>query len=74
MFYDPDTKLTSMTRFGTFVALVVSSWGCVYLITHGQLTEMYFTVYMSVWTGANLVSKGIAAYNSRKADTPPDKG
>jgi multisubunit Na+/H+ antiporter MnhB subunit len=65
MFTDPDTKLTSLTRFGTFVALVVSSWGFVYLVTSNSLTEMYFTIYMSIWTGTNLISKGIAAMSKK---------
>jgi hypothetical protein len=68
MFYDPDTKLTSLTRFGNFVALCISSWGFIYLVVHNQLTEFYFTGYMTVWASVNLISKGIAAVTSKKTD------
>ena len=46
------TNKPSLPKIGQCVALLVSTWGFVILVTKGQLTEMYFLGYMTVWSGS----------------------
>jgi multisubunit Na+/H+ antiporter MnhB subunit len=46
----------SLFRIGQAVALVSSTWGLVALIQRGTLTELYFTTYMGIWSGANVIN------------------
>lgn len=63
---DPDAgNKVSISRFGQLIALIISSWGFVYLVLHNQLTEMYFIGYLTVWTGSTLLSKGIATFKEK---------
>jgi hypothetical protein len=55
----PDGKV-SLYKVSQAVALAVSTWGFIILIQQGKLTEWYFTAYMGVWAGANVV-KTVAA-------------
>jgi len=50
----------SLSKFGQFVALGVSSWVMVYQTRHGQMSEWLFTGYMLAWAGANFASKWLA--------------
>jgi hypothetical protein len=45
----------SLYRIGQATALITSTWGFIVLIQQGKLTEWYFTAYMTVWAGANVV-------------------
>jgi hypothetical protein len=59
---DPKTKEPSVHQLGQITALIISSWGFIVLVLHGQLTEVYFTTYMVAWAGANALN----AFISRK--------
>lgn len=48
------------TRFG---AWVVSTWGFVYLIQDGKLTEWYFVGYMGAWVANALINKALDSKN-----------
>src|SRR5271163_4132425 len=53
---DPQTKQPSVHQLGQVTALIISSWGFIVLVLHGQLTEVYFTTYMVAWAGANALN------------------
>lgn len=55
-----------LTKAGQIVALAVSSWGFVYEVREGKLTEFYLGIYMSAWTAA----AGVVAYLQSKAQKP----
>jgi hypothetical protein len=67
---DDTTGKLSLSKLGQFVALVLSSWGLIYLIMHGTLTEIYFQGYMLTWAGANVVSNGLTAWANKSIDRP----
>jgi hypothetical protein len=50
---DPTTKQPSIHQLGQCIALAISSWALIVLVLNGRLTEAYFTIYMTVWAGAN---------------------
>jgi len=62
---DPKTQQPSIHQLGQVIALIISSWGFIVLVLHGQLTEVYFTTYMVAWAGANALNTFI----SRKDDS-----
>ena len=62
-FLGPNGK-ASRTALGHLTALVVSTWGFVYLTLAYKLTEWYFGLYMATWAAAHLASK----YLDRKGD------
>lgn len=49
-----DDGRVSLFKIGQATALVVSTWAFAVLVHQGKLTEFYFSVYMTVWTGINL--------------------
>lgn len=49
---DKETGKVSLSRFGQFTALVVSTWGFVTLTVNGNLTEWYYASYMMIWAVA----------------------
>jgi len=49
----------SVGKIGQLIALNVSTWGFIVLVAQGKLTEWYFTAYMGMWAGAQLISKAI---------------
>ncbi len=51
---DSKTQRVSLFKLGQLVALVVSSWGFVVLVSKDKLTETYFLGYMTAWTAANI--------------------
>ena len=53
-------------KFSRFGAWVVSTWGFVYLIVDGKLTEWYFLGYMGSWVANALIGKAIAARTPTK--------
>ena len=57
----------SLMKVGQGVALVVSTWGFIVLVSRDKLTEFYFLGYMTAWTAANIVSKAIDNKANRDA-------
>jgi len=62
---DPVTNRASLYKLGQLVAMLVTSFGFIYLIMHNGLTEMYFGIYAGLWGGLNSVNKGIDTFNKR---------
>lgn len=56
-----------VTRFG---AWIVSTWGFVYLIVTGKLTEWYFVGYMAAWVANALIGKAIKDPIGEQSPTP----
>lgn len=54
-----DNGRASMSKFGQCGAFVVSSWGFVFLVEAGSLSEWYYGTYMVAWTGTSLLNKMI---------------
>lgn len=54
-----ENNRTSLYKVGQFTALIVSTWGFVYLTLAYKLTEFYFGLYMAAWTGANVANKWV---------------
>jgi len=54
-----DNERVSLSKLGQITALGVSTWGFIVLTEQGKLTETYFGIYMSVWTGAKILQSGI---------------
>lgn len=46
---DKETERLSLSKFGQFTALLVSTWGFVTLTLNNGLTEWYYTSYMAIW-------------------------
>lgn len=55
-----------LSRFG---AWIVSTWGFIYLISRGQLTEWYFIGYMGAWVANALIGKVIKDPNGEETPT-----
>lgn len=53
---DDSTGHPSVHKLGLLVSLIVSTWGFIYHVQHGTLSEMYLTIYMGVWAGSTAVS------------------
>lgn len=70
LIYDAGTKQPSLHSVGQLIALLVSSWGFVYLTLHDKLSEMYFMGYMSAWAAASAVNKFLD--NKNKPDDRDD--
>lgn len=56
-----------VARFG---AWIVSTWGFVYLIVTGKLTEWYFVGYMTAWVANALIGKAIKDPIGEETPTP----
>ena len=56
-----------VARFG---AWIVSTWGFVYLIVCGKLTEWYFVGYMTAWVANALIGKAIKDPNGEEEPSP----
>lgn len=54
-----DNGRASMSKFGQCGAFVISSWGFVFLVEAGSLSEWYYGTYMVAWTGTSLLNKMI---------------
>lgn len=54
-----DNGRVSMSKFGQCGAFVISSWGFVFLVETGSLSEWYYGTYMVAWTGTSLLNKMI---------------
>ena len=52
-----------VSRFG---AWIVSTWGFVYLIVTGKLTEWYFVGYMTAWVANALIGKALKDPNGEE--------
>lgn len=53
-------------KFTRFITWVVSTWGFIYLISIGQLTEWYFIGYMGAWVANALIGKAIKDPNKEE--------
>ena len=68
---EKETGRVSLSRFGQFVALLVSTWGFVALTLHDKLTEWYYASYMMIWAAA----EGFRKWGSLEIDKKKiDKG
>ena len=56
-----------VSRFG---AWIISTWGFMYLILNGQLSEWYFVGYMGAWVANALIGKAIKDPNGEEFPTP----
>lgn len=54
-----------LTRFGTWI---VSTWGFVYLISKGTLSEWYFIGYMGAWVANALIGKAIGSKSEKEGE------
>src|ERR1700682_1553506 len=71
---DPQTKQPSVHQLGQITALIISSWGFIVLVLHGQLTEVYFTTYMVAWAGANALNSFLNKRGDQESAREPDRG
>lgn len=55
-FIGPNGK-ASRSALAYLTALVVSTWGFVFLTLAHEMREWYFGLYMTAWAGAHLASK-----------------
>jgi hypothetical protein len=53
-------------KFARFGAWIVSTWGFIYLVVMGQLTEWYFVGYIGVWVTNAIFDKYM---NEKKSST-----
>lgn len=58
-----------VSRFG---AWIISTWGFMYLILNGKLSEWYFVGYMSAWVANALIGKAIKDPNGEENPTPKE--
>ena len=56
---DGVTGRASLFKIGQGVALVVSTWGFIVLVSRDKLSEWYFLAYIATFAAANLTSKAI---------------
>jgi len=66
---DKDSVEPSLGRQGQYVALVVSTWGFMWLVIHDKMTEFFFTSYMLAWAGAQFGSIFLKM-KGKQADEP----
>ncbi len=65
---DDTSARPSINKIGQGLALVVSTWGFIYQMTHDRFSEAYLTIYMGIWAGAGLAYKLV-----KPAEDPKDK-
>lgn len=58
-----------VSRFG---AWLISTWGFMYLILNGKLSEWYFVGYMGAWVANALIGKMIKDPNGEETPTPKE--
>lgn len=58
-----------VSRFG---AWIISTWGFMYLILTGKLSEWYFVGYMGAWVANALIGKAIKDPNGEENPTPKE--
>jgi hypothetical protein len=64
----------SIHKIATVVSLVISSWAFVYQVLHSTLTEMYFVLYMTTWTGSMALNRYLEIKDKHQAlPKPPDQ-
>lgn len=56
---DSKTGKLSLNSVSQFIALVVSTWGFVYVTLNDRLSDWFFWGYMAVWTSAAVAEKFI---------------
>lgn len=64
-----DNGRVSMSKFGQCGAFVISSWGFVFLVESGSLSEWYYATYMVAWTGTSLLNKMIDQRSGKSTTT-----
>ena len=66
---DENTGRVSIYKLGQLIALLLSSWGFIYLTLHDKLSESYFGLYMATWAGAHVLSQAATSFATR-SDVP----
>lgn len=69
---DDVTGKPSIHKIGQACALLVSTWGFVKLIINGNLSEMYFSIYMGVWAGSTALNKYLGRKSQPAVDSQLD--
>jgi hypothetical protein len=63
---DPNTNRASINKLGQLIAMLVTSFGFIYLILHNGLSEMYFGLYAGLLGGGlNSLNKGIDTFSNK---------
>lgn len=47
----------SIHKIGQGLALIVSTWGFIYQITHDKFNDNYLLIYMGVWAGSTALNQ-----------------
>lgn len=68
---DGTTKTLDLHKVGQLLALIISSWGFIYVTLNHELTEWFFTSYMVIWAGATAANTLISLRQNRN---PSDGG
>ena len=59
-------------KFTRLITWIVSTWGFIYLISIGSLTEWYFIGYMGAWVANALIGKAIKDPNGEETPNGDD--
>lgn len=70
-FVDDKTGKTSLSKFGQFVALAISSWLIINETRQARLTEWLFIGYMVTWAGANSLNKYLKDKQTQPTEGQP---
>lgn len=70
LFLDSKNKV-SLFKMGQVLALGLSSWGFVVLVTRDKLSEWYFFTYMATWAGMNIANKIVDMKSAMNSGSPP---
>ena len=60
-------------KFTRLITWIVSTWGFIYLISIGNLTEWYFIGYMGAWVANALIGKAIKDPNGEETPESPEE-
>jgi hypothetical protein len=63
---NPDDKTLDIHKVGQLLALLISSWGFIYVTLNNELTEWFFTAYMAIWAGATAANTLIMLRQGRR--------
>ena len=70
---DKGTNFPSLGRQGQYVAMIVSTWGFMWLTIHDKMTEWFFVGYMFAWAGAQYASLRLKALAPDKPKPPAEE-
>lgn len=65
---EPDGTRLSLSRVGQAAALLVSSWGFVWLTLADRMTEWYYTGYMLAWAGTAIATRLVGQHPPRSPE------